>query len=108
MTRPLPGGGSRSVREPEWDWIDRGILAAWRRLTSSLCSMCGRPWAVHDTDTEDDYTVGYLECTASAKLDRIQAEHAPKTPRTDGRSPDRHRQWLTWTDDEGAPNFTSG
>ena len=108
MTRPLPGGGSRSVREPEWDWVDRGILAAWRRITSRLCSLCGRPWAIHDSDDEDDYAVGYLECTATRKLDRVQAEQSQRdrTTTAEGRNPDRHRQWVTWREEEGPPVFS--
>ena len=64
--------------------------------------------SVHEQDNEDDYNVGYLTCTATAKLDRVQAEQAQRdeSTRRDGRDPDRARQWVTWTDDEGAPSFT--
>ena len=38
------------------------------------------------------------EAAEQAKRDESQAR--------EGHNPDRARQWVTWTDDEGAPNFT--
>ena len=109
FTRTLPDGRTMTTREPEWDWIDRAILASWHKLDHQpKCRQCGRPMAVHEHDSEDDYNVGYLTCTATAKLDRVQAEQAKRdeAERDAGRNPDRARQWVTWTDDEGAPTFT--
>ena len=105
MYAPIPGGGYRATREPEWDWIDRAIMAAWRRLNAKLCRLCGRPLAVHDTDEPDDYNVGALECTATKRLAEVQAEQAKRDEpeRERGLDPDRHRMWVTWTEAEGPP-----
>lgn len=98
-------GSQYTTRDPEWDWIDRGIVNAWTRLTRNACTMCGRPWAVHDTDHVDDYQVGFNTCTATAALDREQALYVQRDEqaRKAGRNPDRARQWATWLPSEGAP-----
>lgn len=99
--------GDRTVREPEWDWIDRAIITAWSRLNRQLCTLCGRPWAIHKDDSLDDYFTGHMVCTATAALDAKQAEVAKgdESERKEGRSPERARQWFVWTQAEGMPTF---
>lgn len=104
-TSSLPDGRTRTVREPEWDWIDRAIVNAWLSLQRDLCALCGRPLAVHEDDDEGDYDTGYFTCTATLALDKAQArrheEDAPERKR--GHNPERARQWVTWTQAEGPP-----
>lgn len=108
--------------EPEWDWIDLAIHTAWDALNASLC-VCGRPVAVHDGQTLDDYHTAYDECPAVAALDWSQAaksiddedDHAAELKRVrDGTgtredlivsrlSPTRARTWLVWGPGEPSP-----
>ena len=85
--------------------MDRAIITAWTKLARTACTRCGRPWAIHDSDSEDDYAVGYNTCTASVALDRAQAlQHKRDEPDLkQGLNPERARQWATWTDEEGPP-----
>lgn len=95
--------GSRAA---EWDDTDRHIIRSWLRLQHHLCTKCGRPWAVHDTDHVDDYSVGYLTCTATEAIAIEQAaQHAKDEPDIKrGLNPDAARQWTSWTRDEGPPS----
>ena len=55
----------------------------------------------------EDYFTGHMTCTATLALDAKQAEVAKgdESELKQGRSPDRARQWFTWTADEGMPTF---
>ena len=98
----------RVVREPEWDWVDRAIIGAWQHLQTTVCTRCGRPWAVHDTDRPEDYNVGYLTCTATIAIDTAQTrKHGEdEADIKAGRNPERARVWTSWTEAEGPPTFT--
>ena len=77
------------------------------RLNRKLCSRCGRPWEIHKDDRVEDYFTGHMTCTATLALDAKQAEVAKgdESELKQGRSPERARQWFTWTADEGMPTF---
>ena len=97
--------------------MDVAILTAWQELQESLCDKCGRPLAVHGSQVPADYTADYRECPSVLALDRAQAkrsiedEAAREKARKDGRdiearlNPERARSWLTWTAEEGEPQF---
>lgn len=78
------------------------------QLNRKLCTLCGRPWGAHETDSEDDYNVGWLECTATIAIDKAQAakhqEDQRKAASSRGHNPDRARQWTAWTNTEGPPS----
>lgn len=102
----MGGGVTETVPEPELDWIDAAILAGWWRLNRDLCTLCGRPLALHDDDAPEDYTVAFRTCTATVALSRQQAQQDrdDERARDNGEpDPDRPRTWLAWTDAEGAP-----
>lgn len=88
--------------------MDRHIIRSWHALQHRLCTLCGRPWAVHEADEVDDYSVGFLTCTATKAVDAEQAQYTKRdeSAHKAGRNPDRARQWLAWTDDEGPPTTT--
>lgn len=105
----MPGGFVEVTTDPELDWVDQAILRAWDELNESLCSLCGRPLAVHDDDDPDDYRIAARECAATQALDRFQADPPPALKAADererkaGRDPERSRTYLTYTDREGPP-----
>lgn len=107
-TRTLARGRQKAVSEPEWDDIDRHIIRSWQALQRRPCLHCGRPLAVHDTDSIEDYHVGYFTCTATAAIDAEQAaqhkrDEADDVAKAAGLNPDRPRLWVAWTDEEGEP-----
>ena len=113
-------GATHTTREPEWDWIDRGIIAAWQRLNERLCPQCKRPLSLHkqesahhaaahdpDEAASRAYGVAYLTCPATLAIDRAQAQQdkADEPKRRAGLSPDRARTWMSFRADEGLPDF---
>lgn len=97
--------------------MDVAILTAWQELQESLCDKCGRPLAVHHTQAPADFTADFTECPSVLALDRAQAkrsiedEQAREKAREKGLdiearlNPERARSWLTWTAEEGEPQF---
>ena len=110
-------GVTESRPDPEWDWVDVAILAAWEALNERLCDKCGRPLQLHGVQYPADFTADYRECPAVIALDAVQAERGAlddrevEAARKRGdevaarRRPERARTWLTWTADEGEPDY---
>lgn len=102
--------------------MDVAILAAWSALLADEC-ICGRPRAVHEHETEDDYTTYTDECPAMAALDfaqaarslddekvlsplrdKVQAGQATRMERIRARlNPERSRSWWVRRKDELPP-----
>ena len=94
-----------------WDWFDVEIMAAWGDLTEHTCPQCGRPRAIHDTDSPTDYQAAFFTCTATERLDQLQHQweqtaqgKRDKTAADKGLHPDRARRWFTYTAAEGIPS----
>lgn len=110
-------GYTESRAEPEWDWVDVAILTAWQALNERLCDKCGRPLPMHGTQTPADYTADYRECPSVLALDHAQAEQAVADHKRRDEAqkigdevgqrltPERARTWLTWTAEEGEPEY---
>ena len=91
-----------------WDWLDLEMIAQYRQLHDELCPGCGRPLAMHETDSPDEYSTGWLECTAETAIARArdkwektaEGQKAEKTGRA------RRMRWTAWLTEDGRPEWT--
>jgi hypothetical protein len=108
---------------PDWDRIDQLMMEAWWLAKALECPGCGRPSAVHETDSPDDYDVWQLDCTAmraigehvallsggsrdamSDELRRLAADDAARRDRR--QDPEWSRRYVARTPEEGPPKTT--
>lgn len=83
------------------------ILLAWAELDETSCRHCGRPRAIHEHQSAEDYNTGYDGCPAMEAIDASQARIAEAEDAQAlkaGRNPERWRTWYAWTDDEPPPH----
>lgn len=109
------------------DWVDRMLIIMWLQINERVCPSCGRPLSLHKEEVEtligkgyarDDaerkaareYHTPYLTCPAAMAIEVARAEKHDDSfdaaDRKAGREPESWRTWLTWTDLEGAPDFS--
>lgn len=122
LTFEVRPGVTKTIREPEWDWVDLHIMAEWEALESKVCNQCGYPMALHVADVEDAaehgatdpvkaaselYGVSAVTCPAMLKLDEVQARvhKSDEKARENGRDPDRARRWIFRHRGDPAPDF---
>lgn len=88
-----------------WDWIDLDMLAGLRELEDERCPDCGRPLAVHEDDSADEYATGRLTCTAARAIarDRADWEASPAGKAAVKDGPEAQGRWIAWRRAEGAP-----
>jgi hypothetical protein len=89
-------------------------MLAWRAYKAAqLCPHCGRPWAVHDVDKVEDYTAGFLDCTATLAVNTARAQRAKSVlgereaaaAKDTGVDVERSRVWLSWPVGTAGPTF---
>lgn len=95
--------------------MDVALLTAWAEVDEDRCQ-CGRPRAVHEGETWQDYRTGFTVCPAMEALDLAQARRAVtddavlEQARESGDAilartrPDRSRTWSIWHIRESPPD----
>ena len=84
------------------------MIEQYRQLRDELCPGCGRPLAMHDSDSPEEYATGWLECTAETAIARAQEkwENTGEGKKAE-KSGRKHRmRWLAWLKSEGRPQWT--